>query len=359
LGELFESAVVDIFGRFGGGLGCRCCGRGRGGEAFQHAVSFGGGFCFPAEVSGDFAAGGGSGGFLLGGAGFFDDAEEVAFEVSGWCIYADFITRDAGAEVVEDLLHGFAGEGGGGDLDGVGVGEEFAEGALGLDAATVVDYDAVADVFDIGEEVAAEDDGGSAVGEGDNEIFDFAAADGVEAGGGFIEDDEFRVIDEGLGEADTALHALGEFPDEAAVDIIEADHFEELCATAVAFGGGQVEEAAEEVDGFPGVEVAVEVGFLGEVTDSAFSGDVSGGVTEYFDMAAGGVEEPEEHFDRGRFTGAVGAEEAEDFAAADFEVDVIDGAGFRAAPEVLEDFGEAADDDDGFLAWRAGILWGG
>jgi hypothetical protein len=260
--------------------------------------------------------------------------------------------------VVEHLLHCFAGQGWGGDLDGVRIGEEFTEGALGLDAAAVVDHDAVAYILDIGEQVAAQDDCGAAVGEGDDEVFDFSAADGVESGGGFIEDDEFRVIDEGLGEADTALHAFGEFSDQAAVDLVEADHFEELGATPVAFGGGEVEEAAEEVDCFPGVEVAVEVGFFGEVADAAFGGDVSGGVPEDLDMSPGGVEEPEEHLDGGGFAGAVGSEEAEDFTAADFEIDIIDGAGFGTAPEVLEDFGEAADDDDWFLFWRGGVLGG-
>ena len=57
-------------------------------------------------------------------------------------------------------------------------------------------------------------------------------------------------------------------------------------------------------------------------------------------------EQPEEHFDGGRFAGAIRAEKAENFAAFHLEIDVIDGARFWAVPEILEDFGEAANDDD-------------
>lgn len=67
------------------------------------------------------------------------------------------------------------------------------------------------------------------------------------------------------------------------------------------------------------------------------------------DGAAGGEEEGDEHSDDGGFAGAVGSEEAVDFAALDGEIDVIDGL----------DGAEAADQGAGFDGVGVGVGGGG
>src|SRR5882672_10813587 len=66
------------------------------------------------------------------------------------------------------------------------------------------------------------------------------------------------------------------------------------------------------------------------------------------DMAFRGIQQAEQQFDRGGFSGTIWPEQAEHFTAAHFEIHIVHGASFRPAPKILEDFGQAADRNDGF-----------
>ena len=68
--------------------------------------------------------------------------------------------------------------------------------------------DAVADFLDLAEEMRAEKNGDAAVLEIENEVADFAGAGGIDAGGGFVEDQEPGLLDQRLGEADALEHPL-------------------------------------------------------------------------------------------------------------------------------------------------------
>ena len=128
----------------------------------------------------------------------------------------------AGVEV--DLLD--AGEGGeaGGEVGGafdfkgealVGGFSFEGGGWVGGDhPAFMEDEDAVADGIDFGKEVGGEEDG-VARGEGLDEGADLAHLVGIESDGGFVEDEDIGIVDEGLGEADALAVALGELADEA------------------------------------------------------------------------------------------------------------------------------------------------
>jgi len=70
-------------------------------------------------------------------------------------------------------------------------------------------------------------------------------------------------------------------------------------------------------------------------------------LTEDLDGAGGGREEAGEHLDCGGFAGAVRAEEAEELAGGDGEVDVLNGG------EVAETAGEACRGDGGGHVWEA------
>src|SRR6185437_7765100 len=144
--------------------------------------------------------------------------------------------------------------------------------------------------------------------------------------------------DERLGQADAALHAFRKFADGAHAGLVEADHFEQLFGAIFAFAFAQFKEVSEKVEGLAGIEIAIEIGFLRQITDARFSLHVARGMPENFDVPLGGIEQAEEQFYGRRLAGAVGPEQAKDFAAADIEIDVIDGAGLGAAPEVFKDF---------------------
>ena len=59
------------------------------------------------------------------------------------------------------------------------------------------------------------------------------------------------------------------------------------------------------------------------------------------DGAGGGLEDTEDHVDGGGFSGAVGAEEAEDFVGTDLEGEAVDGGGWAVL------FAEIGDGEDG------------
>ena len=148
--------------------------------------------------------------------------------------------------------------------------------ALGLNASAVINHGPVAHVFDIAQEVAGEDDRLASTGQCQDEVFDFATPQRIQARGGFVEDDQIRVVDQRLSDADAALHALGEFADGARAGLVQAHHLDELLGAAAAFGRVDLEEAAEEVERLARVQEAVEVAFFGQVADAGLGGDIAG-----------------------------------------------------------------------------------
>ncbi len=165
-----------------------------------------------------------------------------------------------------------------------------------------------------------------------------AAGDGVHAGGGLVQDEQGPLADQGGGEAGEAALAAGELLQRAAGDRAEA----ELVEDGVALGAGRARvQAAQPAGGLGGQRHGQLVqgrGLLPEVADEARGalGVADEVVAEELDGALVGAEQAGELADEGGLAGAVGAEEAEDLAAPDVEVDAVAGAhggrGGGAAP---------------------------
>ena len=80
--------------------------------------------------------------------------------------------------------------------------------------------------------------GNALAGKEEDEIPEGAEGDGVNAGGGFIEENDFRGVDDGAGEGEPLFPAVGEFPGpaiEVRSDCREGDDVGE--AAGVSFGG--------------------------------------------------------------------------------------------------------------------------
>jgi hypothetical protein len=101
----------------------------------------------------------------------------------------------------------------------------------------------------------------------------------------------------------------------------EADHLDEFLRPAVAQGGREVEQPAVEVERLLGGQVPVQVRLLGQVANALVLLHLGRRLAEDVGLAIGREEQAEEEFDGGGLAGAVGAEEAEDLAAVDFEVE--------------------------------------
>ena len=105
--------------------------------------------------------------------------------------------------------------------------DKFLERALVDDPAADDDGHAVADHLDILKNVGGQEDRLSFLLEPDDDVPDLFPAERVEAAERFVQDDERRIVDEGLGEPDPLKHAAGEFSELEAAGLFQTDKPEE------------------------------------------------------------------------------------------------------------------------------------
>ena len=210
-------------------------------------------------------------------------------------------------------------------IAGLDAGAELFEGAVGDEMAAVDDGDVGAEALDDFEDVGGEEDGGAA---GDHALkhgFERAGGDGVDAFEGLVEEE-----DSGPWMTAAARASFFCMPWEKSVMsffVSPARPMKSRSSVVRVRGGGGVEavHAADEAEVFGGGEAAEEGEAFGDDADLAFHFDgVCGDCVEAEDLdgAGGGREQAGEHLDGGGFTCAVGAEEAEELAGGDGEVDV-------------------------------------
>ena len=154
------------------------------------------------------------------------------------------------AQIVDDpqiAQRGF-GEGVAGDLDAdhVEFARQLAEGALGEDAAAFEDGGAVAERFEFAQVVAGDEQRGAAFADGADEFAQLMGAFGVEAGGRFVEEDEFGRAEECLGNADPFGHAVREGAAGGFPRILESDAFQPAPRLAFGLGFGHALKARIE-----------------------------------------------------------------------------------------------------------------
>ena len=146
--------------------------------------------------------------------------------------------------------------------------------------------------------------------------------DRVEAGEGFVEDEELRLMEYGGDELYFLGHALGEFFDFLVPPGLDAEADEPFLEFGRGFRGGHALEAAQ-VDGlFADLHFLEEAAFFGKVADGAdvFVGD---DFAVQDDFSGGGDGDPVDDTDERGLAGAVRAEQAEDFAFGHVDRDVV------------------------------------
>jgi len=185
---------------------------------------------------------------------------------------------------------------------GADVDVDFAFGGgvqiAGADDFAVLDEDhGIAGDFDFAEKMRVEKNSGAALSLVADDVADEAAAHGVEAGGGFVEEDEIRFVDESLGEADALHHALGKAAEPAVRMRSEADEIE-IGGDAIAkLRGSKPGETAVEREEFARGEPVVKTKIFGKEADFAADFDIGERAAENLRATAGGLYEAEEHFD--------------------------------------------------------------
>ena len=116
--------------------------------------------------------------------------------------------------------------------------------------------------------MTAEDDCLTAFGQSHNQILDFTTADRVQTRRGLVQDHQIRIIDQRLSQSNTALHALRKLTYLSVASIVQPHHFDQLVGTLAAFHWVQIEQIAKEIERLLGVQVTIEIRFLGEVPNA-------------------------------------------------------------------------------------------
>ena len=150
---------------------------------------------------------------------------------------------------------------------------------------------------------------------------------GIEPGAGLVEEQNFGLVGDGAGNLDALGEAAGEGLDERLGALGELEELEQFVGLFRRLGVRHAEVAAVEVDVLPDGALAVEgielgddahvAAGLGGMLDDVDSGDG--------DLARSGQRAGGADADGGAFARAVGAEQTEELAAPDREVDALDG----------------------------------
>jgi hypothetical protein len=186
----------------------------------------------------------------------------------------------------------------------------------------------------------------------DHQLPELVAGDGVHARGRLVEDEHVRPVHHGHGQRQALAHAQGQLVGQLVghVGQLEAGHH--LGDARVALRSGHFEDARVQVEVLAHGEFAVERKGLRHVAHAAAHGQVMGvhRLAEQLGMALAGWQQAGEHLHGRGLATAVRAQEPEDLATVDAEVDVVHRREIaKAAGEVVGLDGDVA---IGAGAWR-------
>jgi hypothetical protein len=197
------------------------------------------------------------------------------------------------------------------------------------------DGDAVAQLLGFGYIVSREQDGAALVFEGKDGGVEFATGFCVESRGGFIEDDQVRIVYEGEGESEALLLTAGECVEGSVCLFSNAKALQQSGGI-----GWLAIESPEEAEGLARGDLVLQRGGLQGRSDSFFDlrGVPAGVEAEDLDLAFVWFAQAEKTLDGGGFTGSVGPEKSEQFALANFEADAGERLHFPVGfPKVLDE----------------------
>jgi hypothetical protein len=154
------------------------------------------------------------------------------------------------------------------------------------------DADAVADILYLLEEMGGEQHGLAPFFQSQDEITDLTRSGRVDPRCRFVEDQEARIVDHGLSQADALEHPLGIGADAAITCFPEAREIEKFRDSVLKGLTPQSAEAAMEGDRLRSCQELVEVGVLRKKSDIGATADLMARDAEDFRGSRGGVDSP-------------------------------------------------------------------
>src|SRR5258708_14870516 len=218
-----------------------------------------------------------------------------------------------------------------------------------LELALVENGNAVADVLDVVEPVAAHDDRLALVAQAYDKVLHPTGAERIKTGSRFIENDQLGIVDQGLSQADALAHALGVFLEDAFAIGFKADHLDQFLGAAMTDAGGHVEKASVKVERFLGIEESIQVRFFGEVADPLILMNAGGRFVEDQGIPIRWEKQPQKQLDRRGLARSVGAEQAEDLAWIDLKIESVERNFLLSIPEIAVDLSQIPRLDHGMF----------
>ncbi len=211
------------------------------------------------------------------------------------------------------------------DLGGGVAGDELARGALGGDHAVVHHDQPVAQLLGLVHVVGGEDQRHAALLEPEQPVPDDVPGLRVEAGGGLVQDEDVRVVDEAPGDGQAALHPARQRVDLVPGPLGELDEVEQLVGPLVDQLARQAEVASVDQHVLPHGELVVERVLLGNDPEAgADRRPIFHRVTtEDAKITTCRRRYAAEHAHGGGLPGPVRAEEAERFTLEKIKVDPV------------------------------------
>ena len=128
----------------------------------------------------------------------------------------------------------------------------------------VHDHDAVAELLGLLHVLRGQDQGDALALQLPQPLPDQVPGLRVQAGGRLVGDDDLRLVEQGAGDEQAALHAGGELVDLAVALFLEFDELQQLGDPLSGLRAGDVEEMGEDLQVLPHGEVVVQGDLLGD-----------------------------------------------------------------------------------------------
>lgn len=148
----------------------------------------------------------------------------------------------------------------------------------------------------------------------EDDVPDLDAADRIKARHGLVQQDQLRVMDQGLRQPDALEHAFRELAELAIAGFAQSHHLEEVPDPFRQLTRPQPRQLPVERQKFLGGEVVVKIRSLRQKPDPGPCVQVAGRPPEDFGAAATLAHEAQQDFEGGRLPRPVRAEESVDLA---------------------------------------------
>jgi hypothetical protein len=150
------------------------------------------------------------------------------------------------------------------------------------------------------------------------------AAHRIEARRRLIEKQQLRFVNQRLGKSDALQHSLGKIPKLPVTVLSQPNYIEHGINAMLQIGSWNAIQSAVQTQQLSGREPIVEPKMFRKEADSRSCLAISGRAAEDLCSPAGRFNKIEQHFYRGALACSVGAQEAEDFTAANIQCEASD-----------------------------------